>query len=178
MTRVYRLALATVLATLALIVVGSVARLQPAGVGCGNSWPLCNGQVLPPLTTSTLIELAHRILAIAVVVLAGATTIAACVVPGGSARVRALSVAGLAVLLLQVVVGGATAMLGAPALIAVMHLTAAMLFVGLALATAAAAAAERGAPAALAALGRWPARDIDPRFAAIATAGAAIALFL
>lgn len=144
MTRVYRLALATLLVTLALIVVGSVARLHPAGTGCGNAWPLCNGQIIPPLEWPALVEVAHRILAISVLLLALATTVAACITPAASARVRALAVSGLAVLLLQIVVGGLTAVLAAPTLVAVLHVTAAMLFIGLALATTLATAAERG----------------------------------
>ncbi|MEZ4561876.1 MAG: heme o synthase [Thermomicrobiales bacterium] len=177
MTRVYRLALATLLVTLALIVVGSLARLHPAGTGCGNEWPLCNGQIIPPLEWAALVEVAHRVLAVSVLLLAGATTIAACVTPVASARVRALAVSGLAVLLLQIVVGGLTAVLAAPALVAVLHLTAAMLFIGLTLAATAAAAAERGSPGVLAS-GGWPVLNVDRRLAVIATAGAAIALFL
>ncbi|MCA9877898.1 MAG: hypothetical protein KC442_08950, partial [Thermomicrobiales bacterium] len=178
MTRVYRLALATLLVTLALIVVGSVARLHPAGTGCGNTWPLCDGQILPPREWAALVEVAHRLLAVAVLLLASATTIAACVAPEVAPRVRALAVSGLAVLLLQVVVGGLTAVLAAPALIAVLHLTTAMLFIGLVLATTVAAAAQRGAPAALAALGRWPAPGFDRRFVLVATTAAVVALFL
>ncbi len=178
MTRVYRLALATLLVTLALIVVGSVARLHPAGTGCGNAWPLCNGRIIPPLEWAALVEVAHRILAISVLLLAGATTVAACITPEASARVRTLAVSGLAVLLLQIVVGGLTAVLAAPALIAVLHLTAAMLFIGLALATTVAAAAQRGSPPHLVAGGAWPVPDVDRRLALIATAGAGIALFL
>ncbi len=46
MTWVYRLALATLLVTLALIVVGSLARLHPAGPAAATSG-LCNGQIIP-----------------------------------------------------------------------------------------------------------------------------------
>jgi len=177
MTRVYRLALATLLVTLALIVVGSVARLHPAGTGCGNEWPLCNGQIIPPLESAALVEVAHRILAISVLILAVATTIAACITLEAPARVRALAVSGLAVLLLQIVVGGVTAVLAAPALIAVLHLTAAMLFIGLTLATAIAAGAHLRSPEDAAA-SSWPVPDVDRRLALIASVGAGIALFL
>ena len=178
MTRVYRLALATLLVTLALIVVGSVSRLHPASAGCGNTWPLCNGQFIPPFQPAALVEVAHRILAIAVLFLAASTTLVACITPEASARVRALAVSGLAVLLLQVVVGGLTALLAAPALIAVLHLTAAMLFIGLALATTIAASAQRGESTGAEAAGTWPAPGVDRRLALVATAGAVMALFL
>ena len=178
MTRVYRLALTTLLVTLALIVVGSVARLHPAGTGCGNDWPLCNGQILPPLEWAALVEVAHRIIAISVLILACATTVAACVAPEASARVRALAVSGLAVLLLQIVVGGLTAILAAPALIAVLHLTAAMLFIGLTLATAVAALGQRAPQPGGPALAPWPVPNVDRHVALLATAGAGVALFL
>ena len=178
MTRVYRLALATLLVTLALIVVGSVARLHPAGTGCGNAWPLCNGQIIPPLEWPALVEVAHRILAISVLLLASATTIAACITPAASARVRALAVSGLAVLLLQIVVGGLTAVLAAPTLIAVLHVTAAMLFIGLALATTLAAAAERGSSGDTITGRPWPVPNVDRRLALVGATAAALALFL
>ena len=77
MSRVYRFALATVLATLALIAVGGLARLQPAGSGCGNDWPRCNGSWAPPLAWAPLIEYLHRGIALAVIFLTLATAVAA-----------------------------------------------------------------------------------------------------
>jgi cytochrome c oxidase assembly protein subunit 15 len=48
--------------TLAVIVWGAVVRATGSGAGCGNHWPLCNGEVIPPSpTVATLIELSHRI---------------------------------------------------------------------------------------------------------------------
>ena len=47
--------------TVALILEGAVVRATGSGAGCGNHWPLCNGQLVfgtPAL--ATLIELAHR----------------------------------------------------------------------------------------------------------------------
>jgi heme A synthase len=40
---------------------GAYVRATGSGAGCGNHWPLCNGQVLPQgQLTATLIEFAHR----------------------------------------------------------------------------------------------------------------------
>jgi len=47
--------------TVALILEGAFVRATGSGAGCGNNWPLCNGQLVfgtPAL--ATLIELAHR----------------------------------------------------------------------------------------------------------------------
>ena len=44
-----------------VILEGAVVRATGSGAGCGNHWPLCNGQVIPqhPRLT-TIIEFAHR----------------------------------------------------------------------------------------------------------------------
>jgi cytochrome c oxidase assembly protein subunit 15 len=40
---------------------GAVVRATQSGAGCGNNWPLCNGQVLPVSPTwHTIIEFIHR----------------------------------------------------------------------------------------------------------------------
>ncbi len=60
-----RLALATALLTVGLIVFGAVVRVTDSGLGCGNHWPLCNGTVIPPLDNLTAwIEWLHRLFAI------------------------------------------------------------------------------------------------------------------
>jgi len=67
-----RLALATGLATFALILVGGVVRVSDSGLGCGpagsgfNGWPFCNGDVVPGLDLNSVIEYTHRVLAGAV----------------------------------------------------------------------------------------------------------------
>jgi heme A synthase len=69
---VKRLALVTLVATFLLIVVGGVVRVSDSGLGCGpagsgfNGWPFCNGDVVPGVDLNSVIEYAHRILAIAV----------------------------------------------------------------------------------------------------------------
>lgn len=47
--------------TLAVILWGAFVRASGAGAGCGNHWPLCNGEVLPrSQSLETAIELTHR----------------------------------------------------------------------------------------------------------------------
>ena len=52
----------TVLAwNLAVILWGAYVRATGSGAGCGNHWPLCNGEVIPQAaSTQTLIEYSHR----------------------------------------------------------------------------------------------------------------------
>jgi protoheme IX farnesyltransferase len=178
MTRLFRFALATVLSTLALIAIGSLARLHPAGTGCGNDWPRCNGSWLPPLAWVPLVEYAHRVVAVTVIAFATTTALTAFRTPGVSSKGRLFAAAGLGAILIQGVIGGFTARWGAPAGIAIAHLAIAILFLALALLTLAVAAAARGTPHWLAELGRSPAASADRPFAIVTTLGAATALIL
>lgn len=48
--------------TAAAAVWGAFVRATGSGAGCGNHWPLCNGEVLPRApAVETLIELSHRV---------------------------------------------------------------------------------------------------------------------
>jgi heme A synthase len=75
LARFRRLIEITILATFVLIVIGGVVRVSDSGLGCGpagsgtHGWPLCDGQVLPFLEGSTLIEFTHRIVAGVVAIL-------------------------------------------------------------------------------------------------------------
>ncbi len=46
---------------IAVILWGAVVRATGSGAGCGNHWPLCNGEVIPTSPrVATLIEFTHR----------------------------------------------------------------------------------------------------------------------
>jgi heme A synthase len=67
-----RLVLATGIATFVLIILGGVVRVSDSGLGCGpagsgfHGWPFCNGDVVPGVDLNSMIEYAHRALAIVV----------------------------------------------------------------------------------------------------------------
>lgn len=47
---------------LAVILWGAYVRATGSGAGCGNHWPLCNGEIIPPDPgVKTLIEYSHRL---------------------------------------------------------------------------------------------------------------------
>jgi heme A synthase len=49
--------------TLAVVLWGAYVRATGAGAGCGNHWPLCNGEVMPrDPAVKTLIEFTHRVM--------------------------------------------------------------------------------------------------------------------
>ena len=72
---------------------GAVVRATQSGAGCGNNWPLCNGQVLPVSPTwHTVIEFVHRqsvTVSVILLILSVAWTWRA-TLPGAGARVFAV----------------------------------------------------------------------------------------
>src|SRR5262247_2632643 len=55
-----RLAVAASALVIGLITLGGVVRITGSGMGCGDHWPLCDGEWFPPLDLPTLIEIGHR----------------------------------------------------------------------------------------------------------------------
>src|SRR5687768_8454074 len=67
--RFRQLALATLLLTFLLIVIGGIVRVSDSGLGCGpadsglEGWPFCNGDVVPGVDLNSIIEYTHRAVA-------------------------------------------------------------------------------------------------------------------
>ena len=62
LARFRRLASATIVATFVLVLIGGIVRVSDSGLGCGpagsgtHGWPLCEGGVLPPASSESVIE--------------------------------------------------------------------------------------------------------------------------
>jgi heme A synthase len=118
-------ALFTALVTYGLIVVGGTVRATNSGEACPD-WPLCHGQVIPPADTNVWIEFSHRLLASIVGFMILGLVIAVWRRrPRDPVLFRGTIVVGV-VLLIQVLVGGATVGTKTAAGVVAIHLTIAL----------------------------------------------------
>jgi len=126
------LALATALATIGLIMFGAVVRVTDSGLGCGNSWPLCNGTIFPPLDNLTAwIEWLHRLFAMLIGVIGIATLAVAIVAYRTNNRgVLWFTVAAAILFFTQSMIGALVVFLDLPPTFVTLHLGMAMLLFG------------------------------------------------
>jgi len=170
LTRFQKLAGLTLLTAILLVTVGVVVRATDSGLGCPD-WPLCHGQLIPPLDDpKAWIEWVHR--GIAVVIGFEILGLAALAVRDHRDR-RSLvlgSFASVALVGFQAWLGRETVRLGNSGESVTAHLAAAMLLVGILVFLT----VRAGYPA------KFPTRGASQRFTLLATfaAGATFALLL
>jgi heme a synthase len=108
-----RFAWAVVVYNVLVIVWGAVVRATGSGAGCGDHWPLCNGQVLPlNPRVATVIEFTHRMMSGATLVL---IVVLAIWVFRGTAQkhlARSFAIAGLLLTLNEALLGALLVKLG------------------------------------------------------------------
>lgn len=103
-----RIAIATVVLGYILILIGGVVRIEGAGMGCGDDWPICNGKVIPTFSYLTTIEYIHRVVAGGILLLTTWMVLAAWrSLPRSDAR-RWLSLSALILVVAQAGLGAIT----------------------------------------------------------------------
>ncbi len=124
--RLHRFVLVVACATFLLVVAGASVTSTGSGLAVPD-WPLSFGTLFPPMVGGVLFEHGHRMIAGVVLLLTSVMTIW---LWGSEKRVwvRRLSLAALAALLLQAVLGGLTVLNRLPAPISVSHAGLAMAF--------------------------------------------------
>ncbi|MGD9573321.1 MAG: heme A synthase [Thermoleophilia bacterium] len=105
-SRLARYAWATIAINLLVILWGAFVRASGSGAGCGNHWPLCNGEVVPPSPTlATVIEFTHRLTSgVALLLVIGLVALARRGYPTGH-RVRRAAWVSLGVMVLEALIG-------------------------------------------------------------------------
>ncbi|MBX5464343.1 MAG: heme A synthase [Clostridia bacterium] len=114
-----RLALASALAMLVVVAAGALVTNTGSGHGCGNSWPLCNGRLLPVWSLPALIEFGHRL----VTGLSGLLLVPLAVWTWrrGDGRARRLLLFGLAFVVVESFLGAAAVLWGEPTAVLALH---------------------------------------------------------
>ena len=122
------LAWAAAISVFAMLVLGGVVRVTESGLGCGDDWPLCSGQWLPPLESKAIIEYAHRVAASFLVgPLVAATFIGAWLRYRGEPWVLWPATAAIVLVIIQALLGAVTVMTELSAHVVMTHLAVAEL---------------------------------------------------
>ncbi len=142
-----RTAWAGVAMTVGLIVLGGIVRITGSGMGCGESWPRCNGEWFPPLDLPTFIEISHRWIAALVSVMIVATAWIAWRRHRATPLLWRPALLAVVLLIIQVLLGAVTVKLELPPSVVIVHLVNSMALLA-ALTVTALRATGGGAPLA------------------------------
>src|SRR5262245_51048420 len=132
---VHRFAVATAIATFALLVAGGLVSTTESGLACPD-WPLCNGQFIPQMRDGKQFEHTHRLVASFV----GVMTVGLCALifkhRWHDRLLKRLGVAAVALVVVQALLGALTVKMKLPAWVSSTHLATAMAFFSLAVSLA------------------------------------------
>ncbi|MGH2788589.1 MAG: COX15/CtaA family protein [Actinomycetota bacterium] len=127
-----RLSILSTVATFLLIAIGGLVRATKSGLGCGDDWPACNGEIVPVLNgRPVIIEYSHRLAAAAVIVLVAALAVRAFKEHRDSRKIVRATTAALVLVLGQAVVGMLVVKLHLEALSVALHLGLALALLAL-----------------------------------------------
>ncbi|MFZ3588084.1 COX15/CtaA family protein [Bacillus sp. DJP31] len=101
-------AVLTTIGMLIVLISGAVVTKTESGRGCGDSWPLCHGEILPSeITLELIIELSHRLVTGAVGILVLILSIWSWRKIGHVREAKFLAILAFSFLVLQALIGAA-----------------------------------------------------------------------
>lgn len=115
-------AVLTTIGMLFILLGGALVTKTDSGMGCGRSWPLCNGQLIPTdITIELIIELAHRVVSGAVGIMVLILSFWSWKSIGHIRETKFLSVLSVVFLVLQGLIGAAAVIWGQSDFVLAVH---------------------------------------------------------
>jgi cytochrome c oxidase assembly protein subunit 15 len=126
---VRRLAVATAALMFVVYAMGTLVTTTQSGHGCGASWPLCDGRLVPPPNAATVIEFSHRIATFLVTFFVLGTAAGALWYWRSRLEVRILAPVMVVALFAEAGLGAALVLLPSSGLLLAIHFGASLLLV-------------------------------------------------
>src|SRR5699024_6347619 len=116
------LAVVSTIGMIFILLGGALVTKTESGEGCGTSWPLCHGQLIPTnITPELIIELSHRLVSGVVGVSVVALAILAWLTFNKNREVKFLSFASVFFIVLQGLIGAAAVVWGQSDFVLALH---------------------------------------------------------
>ncbi len=116
------LSVLTTIGMLFVLIGGALVTKTESGAGCGDSWPLCHGQLIPEeITFELVIELSHRVVSGVVGILVLALSIWSWKAIGHIRETKFLAFISFFFLVLQGLIGAAAVMWGQSDIVLALH---------------------------------------------------------
>jgi cytochrome c oxidase assembly protein subunit 15 len=116
------LGVVTTFVMLIVLIGGALVTKTDSGLGCGNEWPLCHGQIIPEdIKMETIIELSHRAVSGAAGLLVLALSIGSWRIIGHKRETKFLAALAFFFLLAQALIGAAAVKWGQNDFVLALH---------------------------------------------------------
>jgi heme A synthase len=125
-----RLAIATAVLTYLLIIMGGIVRVSGSGLGCADSWPSCNGSLLPALNPNSIIEFLHRFISVLAGLAVAALALSTWIWERRHRTLVRAAIAATLLYVLQAALGALVVKFNLPGGIVMIHLANALLLLG------------------------------------------------
>ena len=115
-------AVLTTIGMLLILLGGALVSKTESGAGCGTSWPLCHGQLIPTeITKELVIELAHRVVSGVVGIMVLVLSVWSWKAIGGIRETKFLSLLSFTFLVMQGLIGAAAVVWGQSDFVLALH---------------------------------------------------------